>query len=453
MDTKDDILLNNNRISETVFMFPLADLRIKDIAPRNIAAVAHTIRYQLAVNNHGPAPSKNVILSNTLPQEVSLNSANENPSLGACRGSTIINCEISSIESGDTVMVIIDAIIDSPSNAAQNIVSVTSDNTDANSLNNSAVAITEFMLPGPSIQPLVDVASDGDTILIGPGIYIGPVNFNGKDVRLESTNGPENTIIDGDRRKAITIGPMSALVGFTIANAYSSSGAIEVYGSGTLFSNNIIDGNTTNFGGFAVGINVGGGSPTIERNIFRNNVCDYQSTSGVLSFSRDSSPIIINNIFENNLCMGIDLNLYIGNTPMIMNNIFIGNDIGIRIGRFWSSASEIYRNNIIVQNDIGVEAKFGDESDNPVWENNLVFGNSVNYSVITDQTGINGNISVDPLFVNTSSEDYHLQMGSPAIDSGSETNAPAIDFDGAVRPADGNGDLTPATDIGAYEYQ
>jgi hypothetical protein len=47
--------------------------------------------------------------------------------------------------------------------------------------------------------------------------------------------------------------------------------------------------------------------------------------------------------------------------------------------------------------------------------------------------------------------DYHLQTGSPAIDSGTSNQAPLKDADGADRPTDGDGDGTAAFDMGAYE--
>ena len=52
----------------------------------------------------------------------------------------------------------------------------------------------------------------------------------------------------------------------------------------------------------------------------------------------------------------------------------------------------------------------------------------------------------DPGFVNPACLDFRLASGSPAIDSGTSTLAPAIDLLGAARP------LGAGTDRGAYEF-
>lgn len=53
----------------------------------------------------------------------------------------------------------------------------------------------------------------------------------------------------------------------------------------------------------------------------------------------------------------------------------------------------------------------------------------------------------DPQFVNPGGADFHLQAGSPAIDSGSPADVAASDFDGDPRP------WGAAPDIGADEYR
>ena len=52
----------------------------------------------------------------------------------------------------------------------------------------------------------------------------------------------------------------------------------------------------------------------------------------------------------------------------------------------------------------------------------------------------------DPLFVDTAVSNFHLQATSPAIDNGSATDAPGVDYEANIRPQ-GTG-----YDIGAYEY-
>jgi dockerin type I repeat protein len=71
------------------------------------------------------------------------------------------------------------------------------------------------------------------------------------------------------------------------------------------------------------------------------------------------------------------------------------------------------------------------------------------YSCFGEAKGLNGNIRANPLFVNTtgdiSSWDFHLQNGSPCIDTGYGDNIPN-DFEGNPRP--GNDRLTC---MGVYE--
>ena len=67
------------------------------------------------------------------------------------------------------------------------------------------------------------------------------------------------------------------------------------------------------------------------------------------------------------------------------------------------------------------------------------------YSEWPDQTGLLGNIAVDPHFVNAVG-DFHLQSDSPAIDAGTFVGGLNFDFDGILRPHN------VLYDIGAYEY-
>ena len=68
-----------------------------------------------------------------------------------------------------------------------------------------------------------------------------------------------------------------------------------------------------------------------------------------------------------------------------------------------------------------------------------------------NQTGLNGNITTDPLFTDAANGNFHVRPGSPVIDAGTSDQAPASDLAGNPRPVDGNGDGIVAFDLGAYE--
>jgi hypothetical protein len=70
--------------------------------------------------------------------------------------------------------------------------------------------------------------------------------------------------------------------------------------------------------------------------------------------------------------------------------------------------------------------------------------------------GGTGNIGADPLFADPPLRDYHLQPGSPCIDSADPGFSPAPgherDLEGNVRRLDGDFDLAEILDMGALEF-
>lgn len=124
-----------------------------------------------------------------------------------------------------------------------------------------------------------------------------------------------------------------------------------------------------------------------------------------------------------------------------------------------TSGSALVRNNICYTNTAsGINASSGKIYNNTCWnntsrgisaiapadpQNNICFGNS------TDAIGLgSGNLDdgSDPLFVDTSLADFHLSIGSPAIDIGNSLTDVPGDADLFGRPAGA------AYDAGAYEF-
>jgi hypothetical protein len=85
------------------------------------------------------------------------------------------------------------------------------------------------------------------------------------------------------------------------------------------------------------------------------------------------------------------------------------------------------------------------------------------YQTVTNTIGANGAggvslgagnlVNVDPAFVNAGAKDYHLSLGSAAIDAGDQAGGtPLTDRDGNARVQDGNANGVAVRDLGAYEY-
>jgi hypothetical protein len=139
----------------------------------------------------------------------------------------------------------------------------------------------------------------------------------------------------------------------------------------------------------------------------------------------------------------------------VLNNTVAGNSGSAVFADGFDAAARLV-NNILVASGAQGTIGCGDLNDtnSPVIEFNDVVnsGSGPRYDgTCTDQTGQNGNISADPLFVGPAADNFHITSGSPAVDSGRNTGAPAVDIDDDPRPQDGNGDGIAVVDLGADE--
>ncbi len=161
---------------------------------------------------------------------------------------------------------------------------------------------------------------------------------------------------------------------------------------------------------------------------------------------------VYNNIAYNNRWCGIHLHVCcIDNHPVrgvkVINNTFYNNGWepwggGILVENP-QAEDVVIRNNICSQNlSFQIAVNPAMPTGNLTVDHNLIDGYRGDEGEIYGSDYVEG----DPMFVNAAGADFHLQGNSPAIDSGSPTDAPGDDFEGQPRPS-GAG-----YDIGADEY-
>jgi hypothetical protein len=241
----------------------------------------------------------------------------------------------------------------------------------------------------------------------------------------------------------------------------AGGGAVHFTGLASGFiENNAIFGNSWATGnGGAISV-VGGGRPTLRDNIIINNTAIQ---GGAISALEGSVPFIFQNIVAgNSASFGGGVYWLVPPTatagPWLINNTITDNLAQEGSAIFADGFAHLINNLLIApagQNAVTCSSLPPDKM--PIFQSNDVMSASgLAYSGgCTNQTGLNGNISLDPLFRNAAAGDYHLLNGSPAIDAAVEP-PPAFgglpkDLDGVSRPADGNGDAVVKYDMGVYE--
>jgi len=201
-------------------------------------------------------------------------------------------------------------------------------------------------------------------------------------------------------------------------------------------ADNIITGNSTLKGGGGVAIS-SFGSPTLTGNTISGNTAGYGG--GLLVWY--SSPTLVNNLIINNTATGYNFDQQFGGGLCVIND-----------------SSPILTNNTIAYNSGGGLQNYGHPAGTPVITNCILWGNSdydlggapstVTYSDIgVGFVSGGGNISADPLFIDSTSGDYHLWSISPCIDTGYNLapSLPETDKDGNPRI------YGEVVDMGAYE--
>ena len=289
-----------------------------------------------------------------------------------------------------------------------------------------------------TVQAGIDAASaDGGEVWVAAGTYVENLNmrmfvsiyggFKGDETNRNSRDWNINpTILDGDGKanviQALSIGDKTAISGFTIQNSGKilTGGGISCSSSAPMISENQIILNR----GYS-GIYCNNAAPVIFNNLiaFNTNMFSYASfgSGGISLFDSPDAKVINNTIVSNH-----------------MSDVF-------NKATVYTLRGGVFINNTIAFNNSG-GIKYDHYGALPLLSNNCVYGNmKSNYSGIDDQSGTNGNISVDPLFIEGTSQ---LSANSPCIDSGDDSvvTPDMLDLAGTARLQGMH------VDIGANEY-
>src|SRR4030095_1642670 len=253
-------------------------------------------------------------------------------------------------------------------------------------------------------------------------------------------------------------------------NGAGSGGGIGlVNATGAAVLDNTILNNQANFGG---GIFIFSSNGTnLQGNRITNNLVHGivfgdgtpASQGGGIHVSSSSQIFLVQNLITSNTAgLGGGLSLSFSNV-IAVNNTIAENSVTNRNSALYveGNVSGAFYNSLLIakQGQDAIGCGFAVSASQLIFRNNNVYssggwpvaaGCSVQFGVSSD-----GNISADPLFVNSSAGDFHLRQSSPAIEAGNNQapNLPATDLDGHPRLIDVDSDGLSVVDMGAYEFE
>jgi len=344
-------------------------------------------------------------------------------------------------------------------------------------------AQTTIHVPGDAatVQGGIELAEDGDTVLVGPGTFTGVIDFLGKAITVRGA-GPALTVIDGGDGSLLPAvsfhqgeGEDSVLRDVTVTggdNRFS-----DVWGGGVSC--------------MLPGVNTG--TPTLKNCVITGNVSAATPGAGVAGDARLEDCVVSNNSFLSEMwgaglwgspvlkrCVvsgnqayeGAGIFLTGGSGTLVLEDVVVTGNVagpspggGIRVARpgvvlrrcliagnvgvgFGGQtvvtgaglqadpgSAPVLERCTVVDNTILFPGQFGDNFGGVGGfatlvdcivrgndTNQLAPGCPVTYSDVQGGYPGLGNIDADPLFVDAVGGDYHLQAGSPCLDAGDPTH-------------------------------
>lgn len=301
--------------------------------------------------------------------------------------------------------------------------------------------------PGTAAQPVqtlstaIGLAASNDEIMLLPGIYSTTTNGEVFPIVFGSIATQNNLVVRGVNGAVFDLG------GATTTALRFTSGATGMRMTNVTFMNSDQLGWWTRLADAGAGVNSGNCANNVE--IDR---CQFINLNRVFVFwDQDTvSGWKVHDCLFQNLTNDAILEYVNHVNNQFYNNTFYGNLYKAYIS---DSVNSLCYNNLVVNNAIAFECN--NAATNPArWQNNWVY----NCPVVMQGSGMTtaslpptNIIGLDPLMVNPTGGDFHLQATSPCIDIGDTSIFARMDLDGVSRMVDSNGDGSIVPEIGCYE--
>jgi len=349
--------------------------------------------------------------------------------------------------------------------------------------------VGDSLHPFLTLQKAGNLVNPGDGVRVRDGTYTGAA---GSDILAVSRSGTAanwivframhqyGAIVDGQTNTASrgihVSGNYIIVDGFEVkgekdtgVELYAGNSLVAVNGNIDVINNNIHDiGRLCDDGtGSHSGVTAYAYNLTIERNKIHNigrfgpgedpncspTTTNWQGRDHGIYHAVGDSLVVRNNLFYTNVHGWSYHRFSSGGATAsgvyILNNTFSGtnpNKLGQAIIAGITNRL-VFANNIFYQpynNAIWFDATDGGTWPGGVVEN-TISTNAITNSGVTGLTLVANLANTNPLLVSPSTFDFHLQTGSPGIDSGVTLTLVTVDFDGTLRPQGAS------YDRGAYE--
>jgi hypothetical protein len=275
-------------------------------------------------------------------------------------------------------------------------------------------------------------------------------------------------------------GPTLNDVTFTGNQATWGGGLYLLESTGAVINDSVFSGNTatgySSTEGWGGGLAIDHSNPALNRVAIRGNTANttgsYAEGGGIaIQNSSDIGASFTNVLISGNTSIdgaAFDAmateNIVFQNVTITGNRSYASNVMGYSFGGvllegYSSSPTTIQVTNTIVYGNKNYSGSDSDQFVLDSWSSGVITNSILANGCPSGATCTNVTSSdpqfvtpIDPSSAPTTAGDLHLQTGSPAIDTGTNTGCPSTDLDGVSRPVDGNSDGTETCDIGAYEY-